>query len=504
MQTRVTIRAAGRRGPRITARLHLPRIAAVLFLPRIAAGLAALTLLAGCSTSSLSSIVGGSSGPAQGQVGFVRGFLGQVAADEPRAAVAAREVLSAGGSAQDAAVAAAFTLAVTLPSRAGLGGGGACMVYDSRRREAEAVIFPAGARDSIAPGADRPAAVPLYARGLFAVHVRGGRLPFEGLIAPAEQGARFGVEVSRALASDLAIAGVPLIADPWSRVAFGPNGTPLAEGARLAQPDLASTLASLRTAGVGDMYQGALARRIEDVSAAAGAGLTAADMRAGLPRIAEPLSQPGLSSGDRIHWLPTDGGLAGAATFRALQGGSGLQPAAEAGLRAARAFRTAGGNPAAILASTPAGDGTFPSLPASTSLVVLDREGGAVACAFSLNNLFGTGRMAQGLGFLFGAAPGIGSIEPPLLPAAIVTSTTLRAFRAAAAGSGQFAAPLAAAGPLWEALRGATATDAVAGGVGDPGRANLATCLRYLPGQPDLCRAASDPRGFGVALGSQD
>ncbi len=476
---------------------------------RLVAGLAALGLLAGCGSGSsgggLGSVLGlaGPTGPAQGQAGFVRGFLGQVAADEPRAAVVAREILSAGGSAQDAAVAASFMLAVTLPSRAGLGGGGACLVYDQRRRETEAVIFPAGARTGIPAGADRPAAIPMLPRGLFAVHVRGGRLPFEQLIAPAEQAARFGTEVSRALAADLAVAGVPLIADPWSRQSFGtPDGQPLAEGARMAQPDLASTLAALRTAGVGDMYQGALARRIEDVAPAAGAGLTAPEMRAGLPQIVPSLDTPGIASGDRIHWLPTDGGLAAAATFRALQGGANPQAAAEAGLRAARALRIGGGDPAAILAGAPAGDGTFPSLPASTSLVVLDREGGAVACAFSLNNLFGTGRVAQGLGFLFGAAPGIGSIEPPLLPAAIVTSTTLRSFRAAAAGSGQFAAPLAVAGPLREALRGVSVPDAVANGVADPGRGNLIGCNRYLPGAPETCRAATDPRGFGVVLGT--
>jgi len=89
---------------------------------RLAALLLAGLSLAGCETArnATAALTGGTTTPA-GTPGFVRGFLGGVAAEEPVAATIARDVLSAGGNAADAAVAAGFAMAVTLPSRVGLG-----------------------------------------------------------------------------------------------------------------------------------------------------------------------------------------------------------------------------------------------------------------------------------------------------------------------------------------------------------------------------------------------
>ena len=467
---------------------------------RVRTGLLAAVLLAQGACSTLNGVketfLGGASLP--GEAPRLEGFIGGVAADEPRAALAGREVLATGGTAADAAVAVGFMLSVTLPSRAGLGGGGACVAYQPAtdsvgRGVPEAVVFVPPA--STGAGADRPAAVPMLARGLFALHARYGTKPFETLVTPAEQLARFGAPPSRALLRDLAVVAGPLLADPNARAIFAANGQPLTEAGILTQVDLATTLSSLRTAGVGDFYQGGYARRIEDASRVAGGGITVADLRAALPRTGGPLVIR--SGNDSVAFVPppADGGLAAAAALQALDG----QPGDVAGAQGRAAavlsrWRAGGGDPVAVLAS--GGRGTMPALPASTGFVVLDRNGGAVACALTMNNLFGTGRVAPGTGLLLAASPAVAT--PPMLAAGIVWNRNTSQFRAAAAGSGQEGAALAVASGLFNTLHSTRAMPAV---VPEPGRANVVACARYLPGRENECSWATDPRGAGLAAG---
>ncbi|MFC3123928.1 gamma-glutamyltransferase [Pseudoroseomonas globiformis] len=466
---------------------------------RDASSLALLAVgLAGCGA--VSSVTGGNPIP-EGTPGHVRGYLGAVVADEPRAALVARDVLSGGGTAADAAVAGGFALAVTLPSRTGLGGGGACLVYNRAANATEALLFPANAPEGGMAG-DRPAAVPMLARGLFALHTRNPRRPFNELVAPAEQLARFGTTVSRALAQDLAAVAGPLLADPGARAVFaGPSGAPLGDGERLVQADLGGTLAALRISGVGDMHQGALARRLEETTPRIGGPLSLEALRAAIPVVTRPLQMT--VGRDIVSFLPppADGGLAGAAAFQALQGGAGVDAASQRALAVSTAWRERGGDAQALLAGDVAFSGAAPVLPASSSLMVVDRGGNAVSCAFTLNNLFGTGRMVPQTGFLLAAAPNRGRVEPPLLAAALAHNPNLSAFRYAGAGTGQAAAPIALALPLARALlNGADAVSAAAS-VPEPGRANLITCPRYLPGEAAQCSQAADPRGGGLSLG---
>ena len=105
-----------------------------------------------------------------------------------------------------------------------------------------------------------------------------------------------------------------------------------------------------------------------------------------------------------------------------------------------------------------------------------------------MDNLFGTGRVLPGTGFLLAASPV--AVPPPLLAAAIAWNEHTHAFRAAVGGSGQAAAPLAVAAWHGNTLRTGRPMPAP---VPDPGRANV-----------DRLRALSARRDSGTcALGDR-
>lgn len=455
-----------------------------------------------CSTlkSAEDTILGSGSAPATPP--HVEGFIGGVVADEPRAALVGRQILATGGSAADAAVAVAFALTVTLPSRAGLGGGGACLSYAAGEASInggtpEAILFVPGAGTSPAADADRPAAIPMLARGLFLLHSRYGQARFETLILPAEQLARQGVPASRALVRDLSLVSGPLFADPNARAAFSRDGAPLAEGGMMVLPELGATLAQLRASGVGDLYQGQLARRLAAASPGIGGPISLADLRASLPSSAAVILMD--AGRDKVAFLPppADGGLAATAAFKLLQRDPAALDAANASaIAVASAWRAKGGDFIALL-HTDVPAGALPVLPASTSFVTMDRKGNAVACALSMNNLFGTGRVVPGMGFLLAASPN--RVAPPLLAAAIAWNPSKQAFRAAVAGSGQQGAPLAVASAMTDALKSEKSTITPPP---EPGRANAISCGGYMPGGEDSCTWTTDPRGAGLGIGS--
>ena len=79
--------------------------------------------------------------PYQDRPFWAAGYGGIAVTEEAHATRVATDILRAGGNAVDAAVAAAFTLAVTFPEAGNLGGGGFMIAYDSSEREFWALDF---------------------------------------------------------------------------------------------------------------------------------------------------------------------------------------------------------------------------------------------------------------------------------------------------------------------------------------------------------------------------
>lgn len=408
-----------------------------------------------------------------GEAGFVQGFIGGVAADEPRAAVVGREVLSRGGTAADAATAMFFTLAVTKPSAAGLGAVGGCVYFDAPKRAFSAFDFtpapkavPAGAPPAIAP----PAAV----RGMAAIHARYGRLPWAELVGPAEALARFGHAVSRSLATDLAEAGPGLLRDPGMRGAFArPNGDLVQEGDTIRQLELAAALSQIRQRGAGALYAGPLAAAYLRGVAAIGGRLSAAELREYRPRALEPILRP---VGDhRIAFLPTlnSNGPQQARLWRLLGENRALERAdrdtrlhlvAEASVLAHADFARLVREPGADLdafddAAAERLDSRFqafnpdqvqpietwfqdaspaPTEISGTSIVVVDRGGSAAACGFTLYRKFGAGRLLAEVGAAPALSPPPGVISSavgPMIVGNLITGDFLLAVGGSGAGA---------------------------------------------------------------------
>jgi gamma-glutamyltranspeptidase/glutathione hydrolase len=430
-------------------------------------------LLAAALTGFLTACGSSEFAPVKGTPGYVEGFFGAIVADDPQAAIIGRDILTSDGNAVDAAVAAYFAMAVTLPSEASLGGGGICIVQAPEKKEVEVLEFLARPPSQVPPGADRPTAVPGNVRGFYALHARYGSMRWEQLLRPAEYLARFGMRVSRALAADIDKVGDAFLRDPAARSIFGTDGgsTPSVEGSVVTQVDLATVLGRIRSEGPGDFYVGPLGDQLVAAIGAAGGSVEKSD----LIRF-QPVWQPSIQveSNSRIaHFPPAPpvGGVIESKMLAELAERDRYEKAsdtdrevllADAAVKAfaerdrwsstptgggakARVAATATSNAAAAQPRAAAGETAraqpLAENPSAAKLIVLDRRGMAVSCAVTQNSLFGTGRIAPGTGIVLASLPGPGGRGAAMLGPMLVTDKYNRSFYFGAVASGGAAAP---------------------------------------------------------------
>lgn len=516
---------------------------------------------------------GGESGIPQGKIGYVQGTLGGIAVDEPRAALIGRDILASGGSAVDAATAAFFTLTVTLPSSVSLGGGGVCLVRDHKTQTIQTLDFRAK-RGASTLGQPNAAAIPGSPRGIFAMHAKYGTLNWGELIRPAENLARFGTEVSRALGQDLKVAADEIRQDAEMRRVFSAStaDSPHKEGDFFKQVDLSVMLARIRSRGASDLYVGTYARQFAEAVQASGPAFSYEELHNYLPEWRETISVPFIKGTE--FYFPSPPGSAGATAaqigamvayqglFEKMNAVERMHLLAEATERALadRPKWIGGAVPLDQIAST----GTVERLletfdetrrvPTATqtlaptdalaksrgaSLAVIDRQGSAVVCSFTMNKPFGVGRMAPGTGMVLAAPPPATPGEEDSLASVILASRIGNRIFYASGASGGAVAPVALVNVMANGIADPDGTlesamlsrrvhhggadgvtylekgidTALVNGLGALGHkmayvrtlgyVNAVFCPSGIPNDDTInCAVKSDPRGFGLGVGS--
>ena len=240
-----------------------------------------------------------------------------VATGHPLAAQAGLAAIAEGGTAADAAIAAAAVLTVVEPTANGLGSDAFAIAWDG-----ELQGLNSSGRSPVGLGRDRFAGatamprlgwdavtVPGCVAGWVALHERQGTLDFARLLEPAIRYAQHGFPVS------------PMAAAGWRRAVdryrgfeawmdtFAPAGRAPAVGEVVRLPDHATTLREIaRTRGEA-FYRGGIADRIDDAARKAGAAMRRSDLEAHRPAWVEPWSID--YRGVTLHEIPPNGqGLA--------------------------------------------------------------------------------------------------------------------------------------------------------------------------------------------------
>ncbi|CAI8905794.1 gamma-glutamyltransferase [Pseudomonas chlororaphis] len=191
---------------------------------------------------------------------------GAVAAPNQYGADVAAQILKKGGNAVDAAVATAFTLAVTYPEAGNIGGGGFMTLFidgkpyflDYRETAPKAATRDMYLNEkgevieNLSLVGARAAGVPGTVMGLWEAHKKFGKLPWSELITPAVGYAKNGFKVADKQYQYREDA-LKLFKDSTN---FGDYFGSMKAGETFRQPELAATLERIADQGVKEFYEG--------------------------------------------------------------------------------------------------------------------------------------------------------------------------------------------------------------------------------------------------------
>ena len=378
---------------------------------------------------------------------------GVVVTQESRAARIGVEILDRGGNAVDAAVAVGFALAVTYPRAGNIGGGGFMVIHLGKTGQDVTIDYretaPAAATETMFldangepdPKKSRDSAlsvgVPGTVAGLALAREKygSGKLSLADLIEPAITLARNGVDVVDDIADTLPMAQQRIARWNSSAPVFlNSDGSVLAPGQDLLQPDLAATLRTIARDGPKGFYEGPVAEKLANAIRKAGGIMTVDDLKnyraieraplRGTYRRYDIVSMPPPSSGG-VHLIEMLNILEGYDLAK-LSRDESLHDMIEAMKRAYADRAVFMGDPAAVkmpvagltskeyAASLRAqiGERAVPSAEIragkpsdfegrnTTHFSVIDRDGNAVSNTYTLNFSYGLGLVAEDTGVL--------------------------------------------------------------------------------------------------------
>jgi gamma-glutamyltranspeptidase len=213
------------------------------------------------------------------------GTRGMVTSPHSLASAAGSDVLRAGGSAIDAAIATSAVLAVVYPHMTSVGGDAFWLIHDGASGEVKYLNGggKAAAASTLSAMQQRglkeiplqgivPATltVPGAVASWIAAHEAHGRLPLARVLESAISYARDGFPVGARLAGFAAAMREELSQQAEAAALFLPGGKPVRAGSKMRNPALADTLHAIAERGWSGFYQGAVAAEMERFSRDAG------------------------------------------------------------------------------------------------------------------------------------------------------------------------------------------------------------------------------------------
>ncbi len=235
-----------------------------------------------------------------------QGTRGMVVTSHFLATTSAQEVLKNGGNAIDAAVTAAFSLAVTQPRSGNIGGGGFMLVSSEKRSEVVAIDYREKAPSSAHADmfldqhgeADKQASrfshksagIPGTVAGLALALEKYGTISLRKAMAPAIKLAQHGFPVTPRFSKGLKAAEKRLKKWPAStRHFYKADGSYYEPGDLFVQKELAATLKRISAKGASEFYEGKTAELLVSEMQRHGGLISMQDMKSYQPVIRKPI-----------------------------------------------------------------------------------------------------------------------------------------------------------------------------------------------------------------------